>query len=72
MTQCFECEKLAAEEDGRSYIKLIIYIVDEDSTSVWDITHHDTEQVADDLLAKHWKIPVPSPIGTRYKFESQL
>lgn len=71
MKQFYECEKLEVEDGDGPYFKLVIFTLDEDSATVLDITSHDTEQSADEWLAKEWKISCPPPIGTRYKFESE-
>lgn len=67
----FECEKLVDEDDDGPFIKLIIFIIDQDSATVSDITHHNTEQEADEWLATQWKVACPPPIGIRHRFESQ-
>ena len=46
----FECEKLWYEDDNESYVKLLIFEVGAERTFVLDITHHDTEDLADKRL----------------------
>ena len=49
----FECEKLWCEDDNDAYAKLLIFEVGAEATFVLDITHHDTEDLADKRLRKH-------------------
>ena len=65
----FECEKLWYEDDNESYVKLLIFEVGVEATFVLDITHHDTEDLADGRLREHWHLSVLPKMGERMPFE---
>ena len=66
----YECEKLALEDDGDPPIKLLIFEVGADGLStVLDITHHNTEELADAWLRENWGVSAPPKLACRLRFE---
>lgn len=71
MQKKFVCEKYWIEDEDDQYCKLIVFECDADGTlSVLDITHHNSETLADDWLKAQWKILSPPKIGERLEFEA--
>ena len=67
----FECEKLWYGDDNEAYVKLLIFEVEAEGTFVLDITHHDTEELADERLREHWHLSALPKMGERMPFEHE-
>jgi hypothetical protein len=66
----FVCEKEWVRGDGPDYIRVTIYEVELGGKSVADITHHDSEDLANEWLADEWAIKTAPEIGEQLEFES--
>ena len=66
----YVCEKHHIKDDGDEYVKLIIFERVDNVLEVTDITHHNSETLADEWLKAEWSISIPPKFGERLEFES--
>lgn len=65
----YTCEKIWSEGD-QGFVKVIICELGTDSSStVSDITHHDSEALADQWLNDQWGIALPPQMDVQMVFE---
>jgi hypothetical protein len=64
------CEKEWICGDGPDFVRVTVYEVEASGKSVTDITHHDSEALADDWLVKEWELNEVPKIGEQLNFKT--
>jgi hypothetical protein len=57
-----DVEKQVCEDDNGPFVRIIVYNCE---GHISYITHHNTEEIADEFMLKIWSINEPPPIGRR-------
>jgi hypothetical protein len=68
--QKYLCEKEWLRCDVADFVRVTVYEVGSNGKFVIDITHHDSEALADEWLVKEWNIKQAGKFGEQFLFEA--